>query len=225
MISFFKNFTVFWLIYRKIGILQHDFFVHFSLFVSFLTTLRAQNQFSFVLFNRKGWRKILSRAKKNKEFCSLSKFSEACTVSWLMCLQYSESLNMVTPTKKQSRRGQRKTTPSPPNAEFCQFKTPQKQYQSYPKSYFYSEPPRIVKNHRRSVTPKNLSTSPLNFAGPKCLEPPTPCSLPKPPTTWTRPEDMPNARQTLSFEDLVKLDETNPQDLSQQLKMLLKVQG
>merc|ERR1712141_852931 len=124
------------------------------------------------------------------------------------------------PTKKQSRRGQRKTTPSPPNAEFCQFKTPQKQYQSYPKSYFYSEPPRIVKNHRRSVTPKNLSTSPLNFAGPKCLEPPTPCSLPKPPTTWTRPEDMPNARQTLSFEDLVKLDETNPQDLSQQLKMM-----
>jgi len=32
------------------------------------------------------------------------------------------------------------------------------------------------------------------------------------------------ARQTLSFEDLVKLDE-NSQDLSQQLKMLLKVQG
>ena len=128
---------------------------------------------------------------------------------------------MVTPTKKQSRRGQRKTTPSPPN-DFCQFKTPQKQYQSQ-KSYFYSEPPRIVKNHRRSVTPKNISTSPLNFAGPKCLEPPTPCSLPKPPTTWTRPEDMP-ARQTLSFEDLVKLDE-NSQDLSQQLKMLLKVQG
>lgn len=203
-----------------------DYFAVFS--STFLSLERSQSENLTVKplsYSRKGWRKILSRAKKNKEFCSLSKFSEACTVSWLMCLQYSESLNMVTPTKKQSRRGQRKTTPSPPNAEFCQFKTPQKQYQSYPKSYFYSEPPRIVKNHRRSVTPKNLSTSPLNFAGPKCLEPPTPCSLPKPPTTWTRPEDMPNARQTLSFEDLVKLDETNPQDLSQQLKMLLKVQG
>ena len=147
-----------------------------------------------------------------------------------MCLQsYSESLNMVTPNKKQSRRGQRKTTPSP--NEFCQFKTPQKQYQASQKCYFYSEP-RIVKNQsqssRRSVTPKNLSSSsPLNFAGPKCLEPPTPCSLPKPPTTWTRPEDLP-ARQALSFEDLVIAEKTdfNSQDnLSQQLKMLLKVQG
>jgi hypothetical protein len=142
-----------------------------------------------------------------------------------MCLQsYSESYNMVTPNKKQSRRGQRKTTPSP-NFEFCQFKTPQKSTSQ--KCYFYSEP-RIVKNHsnsRRSVTPKNLSSSPLNFAGPKCLEPPTPCSLPKPPTTWTRPEDLP-ARQALSFEDLVKTDNYNEgQDLSQQLKMLLKVQG
>ena len=146
-----------------------------------------------------------------------------------MCLQsISEySYNMVTPNKKQSRRGQRKTTPSP-NEEFCQFKTPQKQYQNFPK--FYSEP-RIVKkdlsSSRRSVTPKNLSSSsPLNFAGPKCLEPPTPCSLPKPPTTWTRPEDMP-ARQALSFEDLVKVDhdDLSHDNLSQQLKMLLKVQG
>jgi len=142
-----------------------------------------------------------------------------------MCLQsFSESTNMVTPTKKQSRRGQRKTTPSP-NFDFCQFRTPQKQYNSQ-KCYFYSEP-RIVKNQnsRRSVTPKNLSsTSPLNFAGPKCLEPPTPCSLPKPPTTWTRPDDLP-ARQALSFEDLVSNDSNSQDDLSQQLKMLLKVQG
>ena len=39
----------------------------------------------------------------------------------------------------------------------------------------------------RSVTPPTLSSSsPLTFAGPKCLEPPTPTSLPRPPTTWTR---------------------------------------
>ena len=158
--------------------------------------------------------------QRKKLFSKSIQWNAAFALDELMCLQTvssGEELIMVTPTKKQSRpRSTRKTTPSP--QEF-QFKTPQKQYNS--KCYFYSEPPKNSKT-RRSVTPKNCSTSPLNFAGPKCLEPPTPCSLPKPPTTWTRPADLP-ARQSLSFEDLMIT--ANENDLSQQLKMLLKVQG
>ena len=75
-------------------------------------------------------------------------------------------------------------------------------------------------------------TSPNSFAGPKCLEPPMPTSLPRPPTTWTTSNNSfkkPEKRfypvtQTLSFEDLVQ-SQTDLDPLSQQLKMLLKVQA
>jgi hypothetical protein len=52
-------------------------------------------------------------------------------------------------------------------------------------------------------------------------------SLPRPPTTWTRPQK--SARQALSFEDdLNDADKGTmiyDDSLSQQLKMLLKVQA
>ena len=75
-------------------------------------------------------------------------------------------------------------------------------------------------------------TSPNSFAGPKCLEPPMPTSLPRPPTTWTTSNNsfkQPEKRfypvtQTLSFEDLVQ-SQTDLDPLSQQLRMLLKVQA
>jgi hypothetical protein len=59
-----------------------------------------------------------------------------------------------------------------------------------------------------------------------------PTSLPRPPTTWTtcsfkQQADMTKfypAKQTLSFEDLVQ-SQTDLDPLSQQLKMLLKVQA
>lgn len=161
--------------------------------------------------------------------------------------------NMVTPTSKKQQfykqqlsrshakggsppktqyGGHRKNTPSPPN--YSEFKTPSKPM--IPVSRCMSEP--ISK--RRSVTPKSYvaPSSPVNFAGPKCLEPPIPTSLPRPPTTWTRSEMMPMAptcRQALSFEDFVRGHGHNaPEEptfssvvdpLSQQLMMLLKVQN
>ena len=85
-----------------------------------------------------------------------------------------------------------------------------------------SEPIKVKK--KLSVTPR---TSPLNFAGSKCLEPPTPTSLPCPPTTWTKVPEKKNsfsAKQTLSFDDLVGINpDLDP--LSQHLKLLLNVQG
>jgi hypothetical protein len=57
-----------------------------------------------------------------------------------------------------------------------------------------------------------------------------PTSLPRPPTTWTAHGSKQAstmffpAKQTLSFEDLVQ-SQTDLDPLSQQLKMLLKVQA
>jgi len=118
-------------------------------------------------------------------------------------------------------------TPSPTSSEYNCFKTPQNK----PKADLMrcaSEPMRI--QSRRSMTPVTQNSSggrsPLNFAGPKCLEPPTPMSLPRPPTTWTRPShELSSARQALSFEDDLDGKGTFEESLSQQLKMLLKVQA
>jgi hypothetical protein len=131
--------------------------------------------------------------------------------------------------KTPPRNGQRKTTPSPTSD--C-FKTPQNNKAQIMRCA--SEPlNRAAKSSRRSVTPTKpqalLSYSPLTFAGPKCLEPPTPTSLPRPPTTWTKinqPAIMncSSARQALTFDDLIN-HESNMNDMSQQLKMLLKVQA
>lgn len=111
-------------------------------------------------------------------------------------------------------------TPSPTSDYNC-FKTPPKQQPKADLTRCASEPMR-QKTQRRSVTPVT-SGSPLNFAGPKCLEPPKPISLPRPPTTWTRTQS--SARQALSFEDDLDDKGTYNDSLSQQLKMLLKVQA
>jgi len=168
---------------------------------------------------------------------------------------------MVTPTKskqpfvKDSRvkNGGRKTPKSPPNTatqsafptSHYGFKTPMNNKPKAEVMRCASEP--ISKrgpsssnagagmNHRRSITPKNNSPSPLNFAGPKCLEPPTPTSLPRPPTAWTSEKDCKsykNARQALSFEDLLLPQKPliqeviqHDENLSNHLKLLLKVQA
>lgn len=149
--------------------------------------------------------------------------------------------NMVTPTKsKQYYHRQGKSTHSPmtspprgghynrkctPSPTSDGFKTPQNPKVN-PKTLATrcaSEPVKAKK--KLANTPR---TSPNSFAGPKCLEPPMPTSLPRPPTTWTarKPETkFYPAKQTLSFEDLVQSQTTDLDPLSQQLKMLLKVQA
>lgn len=69
-----------------------------------------------------------------------------------------------------------------------------------------------------------MRSSPITYAGPKCLEPPTPTSLPRPPTNWTTIKSD-KARQALSFEDFDMKQTIENETLSQQLKMLLKVQA
>lgn len=170
------------------------------------------------------------------------------TTHFSMC---NSKIKMVTPTKSKhyhkaapgrqqqaktplkSGGSRNRTTPSPPTSVDLSFKTPQKPYHSMPRAELMqqqrckSEP---KTSRGRSVTPPTFSSSsPLTFAGPKCLEPPTPTSLPRPPTTWTRSDlySCP-ARQALSFDDLVEIPkrvETIDDPLSQQLKMLLKVQA
>jgi len=166
----------------------------------------------------------------------------------------NSKIKMVTPTKSKvyhkagpgrqqlvktplkSGGSRNRATPSPPTSlmDFS-FKTPQKPFHSMPGRADLMQQQRCKSEPKtsrgRSVTPPTLSSSsPLTFAGPKCLEPPTPTSLPRPPTTWTRSDlySCPAARQALSFDDLVekpKRVETFDDHLSQQLKMLLKVQG
>lgn len=158
-----------------------------------------------------------------------------------MCNPRLRNINMVTPTKSKQyyhRQGKathsptstpprggyynRKCTPSPTSDGF---KTPQNP-KANPKTLATrcaSEPVKAKK--KLANTPR---TSPNSFAGPKCLEPPMPTSLPRPPPTWTasKPETkFYPAKQTLSFEDLVQSQTTDLDPLSQQLKMLLKVQA
>jgi len=168
----------------------------------------------------------------------------------------NSKIKMVTPTKSKvyhkagpGRQQQVKTpqkyggsrnraTPSPSSTSVdLSFKTPQKPFHSnMPGRAEHLQQQRCKSEPKtsrgRSVTPPTLSSSsPLTFAGPKCLEPPVPTSLPRPPTTWTRSDlySCPTARQALSFDDLIekpkKVESTFDDQLSQQLKMLLKVQA
>jgi len=141
-----------------------------------------------------------------------------------------------TPSKFGGGHSRSKTPPSPPmtNSTDLSFKTPQNSYFSKPRAEIIQQQQRCKSEPKRgrSITPVTpSSSSPLTFAGPKCLEPPTPTSLPRPPTTWTRSDMIctaaaPSARQALSFDDLVGKPAFETIDpLSQQLKMLLKVQA
>ena len=102
---------------------------------------------------------------------------------------FSRQQQVKTPLKSGGSRN--RTTPSPPTSVDLSFKTPQKPFHSMPRAELVQQQQRCKSEPKtsrgRSVTPPTLSSSsPLTFAGPKCLEPPTPTSLPRPPTTWTR---------------------------------------
>lgn len=135
------------------------------------------------------------------------------------------------------------TNPAPKNV-VTQYKHSQKTSQNSPyqnqKGYTNTD-----QGSRSSPILNNLSksnrSSPQCFAGSKCFEPPTPNSLPKPPSDWT-PFQFPNKQRlfgnavALTFDDLA---ETNPdeyldnhfppvssttaRDVSQELKLILQV--
>ena len=131
-------------------------------------------------------------------------------------------------------RNYRKSTPSPTSDGFKTPQNPRFSPGSNPKtlaSRCASEPIKSKKKQPQQQQQAQVThrTSPLTFAGAKCLDPPTASSLPRPPTTWTKQESTFSAKQVLSFEDLVQTQKNsqNPDldPLSQQLKMLLKVQA
>lgn len=86
-----------------------------------------------------------------------------------------------------------------------------------------STPIHIQNNYSPLSTQNNSPrSSPSCFAGSKCFEPPTPESLPKPPSNWTPLKDTNthHVRKALNF------DEQDLQDEGiKQLKLLLKVQA
>lgn len=170
-----------------------------------------------------------------------------------MCkTRFSQSSTMVTPTKSKQYyhqrpqgkfsqspmttppRNYRKSTPSPTSDGFKTPQNPRFSPGSNPKtlaSRCASEPIKSKKKQPQQQQQAQVThrTSPLTFAGAKCLDPPTASSLPRPPTTWTKQETTFSAKQVLSFEDLVQTQKNsqNPDldPLSQQLRMLLKVQA
>ena len=101
---------------------------------------------------------------------------------------------MVKTPQKPAGGSRHRTTPSPSNTSMdLSFKTPQNPSKSrvehLQQQRCKSEPKAIMTGRGRSVTPPSLSSSPgPHFAMAKGIEPPTPTSLPRPPTNWTRSE-------------------------------------
>lgn len=197
----------------------------------------------------------LSRSLYSPWFRCIIIFFLTITTQFSMC---NSQIKMVTPTKSKhyNKAGQpgrhqmvktpqkpaggsrHRTTPSPSNTSMdLSFKTPQNPSKSrvehLQQQRCKSEPKAIMTGRGRSVTPPSLSSSPgPHFAMAKGIEPPTPTSLPRPPTNWTRSEQKRSpARQALSFDDLVmkpkpcipETIEDSVLDMSQQLRLLLKV--
>lgn len=79
-------------------------------------------------------------------------------------------------------------------------------------------------NSRGSLTPSPKSNL---YAGSKCYEPPTPESLPRPPTAWTgskRPINMQALVSSMQMEEQLQLDSRDHnEEVSKHLKLLLKV--
>jgi len=201
---------------------------------------------------------LLRRTPEKKKFVSVRPFFLFVGWTWFwyevpMCkTRFSQSSTMVTPTKSKQYyhqrpqgkfsqspmttppRNYRKSTPSPTSDGFKTPQNPRFSPGSNPKtlaSRCASEPIKSKKKQPQQQQQAQVThrTSPLTFAGAKCLDPPTASSLPRPPTTWTKQETTFSAKQVLSFEDLVQTQKNsqNPDldPLSQQLKMLLKVQA
>jgi hypothetical protein len=124
--------------------------------------------------------------------------------------------------------------------------TPNKHSQkTFQDSSFRTQKGHTITNHgsRSSPVLTNLSksnrSSPQGFAGSKCFEPPTPNSLPKPPSDWT-PFQFPSKQNlfgnvgTLTFDDMAEANadsyldnhftvSSTARDVSQELKLILNV--
>ena len=99
-------------------------------------------------------------------------------------------------------------------------------------SYWYFFIGHSVPNHGSRASPvnNNLSksnrSSPQGFAGSKCFEPPTPNSLPKPPSDWTPfqlagKENLFGDVGILNFGEMIGSSPEKHTDVSQQLKLIL----
>jgi len=126
--------------------------------------------------------------------------------------------NMVTPTKVKSRQQQHQPhhhrgkgwTPPPPASK--QAKHHHGHHSPHqPTTYTNNSNYQQYTSHSGASTPSRGSPC---FAGSKCFEPPTPDSLPKPPTSWTPTKP---AKKQLNFGDT--------EAANQHLRMLLNVQA
>jgi len=153
-----------------------------------------------------------------------------------MCRKAEETtLKMVTPTKvkhhnhhnqRGSHRGGGKGWTPPPNKQRGTTSSPvgnaKQAHTPKPTSTKGYQSPQ---QHRNKPASPSLRSSPC-FAMSKCYEPPTPDSLPKPPTSWhTAPAaQLPPSRKQLFTDDI---DDSAPElrAANQHLKMLLNVQA
>jgi len=137
-----------------------------------------------------------------------------------MCRKPSETVSrtMVTPTKVKSHHQSRQQQPhqhrggkgwTPPPAKQHQPKHGHLSPQPYNSNYF---------SHSGASTPSRGSPC---FAGSKCFEPPTPDSLPKPPTSWT--PTKPASKKQLNFGAACL--PSDAEAANQHLRMLLNVQA
>jgi len=124
--------------------------------------------------------------------------------------------------------------------------TPHKHSQkTFQDSSFRTQTGHTITDHGSRSSPiltnqsKSNRSSPQGFAGSKCFEPPTPNSLPKPPSDWT-PFQIPSKQNlfgnvgTLTFDDMAEANadsyldnhfmvSSSARDVSQELKLILKV--
>jgi len=137
-----------------------------------------------------------------------------------MCRKPTETAarNMVTPTKVKSHHQSRQQQPHHHRGKGWTPPPPAKQHQQ-PKHGHLSPQPYNNSNyssqHSGASTPSRGSPC---FAGSKCFEPPTPDSLPKPPTSWTPTKP---AKKQLNFGG----SKSDAEAANQHLRMLLNVQA
>jgi hypothetical protein len=74
-------------------------------------------------------------------------------------------------------------------------------------------------------SPNKLETNGAAYAGAKFSHPPAPNALPRPPTHWTATGDFPNEYFKENSGTIISLGNNTCSDLSDHLKLLLKVQA
>jgi len=122
-----------------------------------------------------------------------------------MCRKATDTYKMVTPTKV---KFQQRTSQQHHQNRGGKGWTPPPKQKAGPQT-----PPPAPPSLSGSSSPSRGSPC---FAGSKCFEPPTPDSLPKPPTSWT--PTKPAKKQLF-------LNSTDEESANQHLKMLLNVQA